>query len=168
MDHNDGVEARTSKEEIRITKMMDLQEVFPQLFRISLHGQISHVEIPIRTIDDQMTNSQISLSIQAIETDLEMDLLTIKLETGETMAIFPVLHRLKGKTSHKVFHIVNQEVICPKSLLSADMTVDLRPKTLVSRPTKKSFRKTIIRHHLMRFASPQPTIPLTNYQIFAR
>ena len=53
----------------------------------------------------------------------------------------------------------------PNNSLSADLTIDLR---LVLRPINKSFRRTIIRHHLMWFASPQPMIPLTNYRIFAR
>ena len=100
-----------------------------------------------------------------MEPDIEKDLSTIRMETGETMEDFLVLHRLKGETSHKTIHAANQEDISLTALLSADLTFDLR---LVSRPMNKSFRKTIIRHHLMWFASPQRMVPLTNYRIFAR
>ena len=100
-----------------------------------------------------------------IEIDLEMDLLTNRMETSETMETFLVPHRLKEETSHKKTPIANQEVINPTTLRSADLTID---QPLALRPMNKIFRRTIIRHHLMWFVSPQPMIPLTNYRIFAR
>ena len=83
----------------------------------------------------------------------------------ETMEDFLVLHQLKGETSHEIFHTANQEVINPTTVLSAGLTIDPR---LVSRLTSKRSRKTIIRLHLMLFASPQPTKPLTIYQTSVR
>ena len=99
------------------------------------------------------------------EIDLGMVLSTIRMGTGETMEVFLVLRRFKREISRIITHTANQEVISPSTLLSADLTKDLR---LVSRPTNKNFRKTITREHLMWFVSPQPTILLTKYQMFAR
>ena len=53
----------------------------------------------------------------------------------------------------------------PNNSVPADLTIDLR---LVLRPTNKHFRRTLTRQHLMWFVSPQPTILLMKYQIFAR
>ena len=61
-----------------------------------------------------------------METDLEMDFSTTRMGTGEAMAIFLVLYRLKGETSHKIAHIANQEDINMTILLSAELTIDLR------------------------------------------
>ena len=85
--------------------------------------------------------------------------------TGETIGTPLVVQRLKGETSNKKIYIANQEVINLNILPSADLTIDPR---LVLHLTNKSFHKTILRPHLMWFASPQPMIPLMNYQIFAR
>ena len=111
-----------------------------------------------------MINAQISNAIKMTEIDLGMVLSTTRKGTGETMEIFLVLHRLKGKIIRRIFQAANREVISPTTLLSADLTIDLR---LVLRPTNKNFRKTITRQHLMWFVSPQPTILLMKYQIFA-
>ena len=156
MDWSNGLEAKTSKEEIRITKMMDLQEIFLHLIETSLQGPTRHMKTITRTKEDHMINAQISHSIDMIEIDLEMVLLTTRMGTGETMEIFLVLHRLKEETSHKITPLANQEVINLTTLRSADLTIGRR---LVLRPMNKHFRKTIIRHHLMWFASPQPMIP---------
>ena len=78
---------------------------------------------------------------------------------------FLVLRRLKEETSHKTNAIANQELTNLITLRSADLTIEQR---LVLLPTNKNFRKTITRQHLMWFVSPQPTILLTKYQIFAR
>ena len=99
-----------------------------------------------------------------METDPELDLSTIRIETGETTGTLLVLHRPKVETSHKIIPTVNQEVINLSSLPSADLTTDLR---LVLHPTNKSSHEAIIRHHLMWLASPQLTILIMNYQIFA-
>ena len=108
-----------------------------------------------------MINEQISHSIEAIEIIVETDLPTIRMGTGETMEDFLVLHRLKGKTFHKIVHTASQEVINLTILPSEDLTVDLR---LALRLTNKNFDKTITRRLLMWCASPQPLIPLTIYQ----
>ena len=165
MAQSNGIESKISKEEIRITINMDLQESFPHLTRISLQGPTSHMRSITRRTQDLMINAQISHSIGTMEIDLEMDFSTTRMGTGDTMEIFLVVHRLKEETSHKIIPIGNQEVISLTTVLSADLTIDLR---LVLHPMNRSFRKTIIGHHLMCFASPQRTIPLTNCRIFVR
>ena len=97
-----------------------------------------------------------------METDFELDLSTTRMGTGKTMEIFPVLHRLNRETSHKIFLIANQEDISLTTLLSSDLTIDIR---LFLRPIYKIFPKTIIRHLVIWFVSPQPTIPFTNRRI---
>ena len=124
--------------------------------RISLQYPTLHIGKTIRMIEDHMTNAQISHSIEAMETVPEMNLSTIRMETGGTVETFLVLHLPKGETSHKITPIANPEVINPTTLRSADLTIDLR---LVFRPMDRNFRRTIIRHHLMWFVSPQPMIP---------
>ena len=71
--------------------------------RNSLQDPTSHIGTTIRSLEDLMTNAKISRSIEAMETDLEKNLSTIRMETGATMEIFLFLHRLKGETSHKRF-----------------------------------------------------------------
>ena len=165
MDRNNGPQVRISKEETTTIITTGSGEMPPIIIRISLQDQTSHMRTITRTTEDQITNAQISHSKDITEIDTERDLSTTRRETGETMVIFLVLHPLKGETSHKTIPLANQEVISLTTLLSADLTIDLRR---VLRPTKKSYRKTIIKHHLMWFASPQPMIPLTNCRIFAR
>ena len=125
--------------------------------------QILHIGTTIRMMEDHYTNAQISHSIEAMETNLEMNLSTI--ETGGTRETFLVPHRPQGETSHKIIPIGNQEVINPITLRSAGMTIDLR---LALRPMNKTFRKTIIRLDVMWSSSPQLTKPLTNYQTSVR
>ena len=72
-----------------------------------------------------MINVQISHSIDLMEVDLEMDLSTIRMETGETMEGFLGLHRLKGEIFHKIIHTASQEVINLTVLPSAGLTIDL-------------------------------------------
>ena len=103
-----------------------------------------------------MINAQISHLIEAMETDLEMNLSAIRKGTGGTMEIFLVLHQIQEETFHKTIPIANQEMINLTTLRSADLTIDLRQAL---RPMNRSFRRTIIRHHLMWFVSPQPMIP---------
>ena len=159
MDQNNGLEARTFKEEIRTILTLVVEEIPPTLIRISLRDPTSHMGIIVQAMEAHMTNAPISRSIEAMATDLEMDLLTIRLEIGEIMGIFLVLHRLKGETSHRIIHIANQEVISPATLFSADLTIDRR---LVLHPMNKNSRKIITRPPLMWFASPQLMILLTN------
>ena len=143
---------------------MDVREIPPLFIRVSLEGQTSHMGTIIRTMEDHLINAQISNLTETVEIDPELDLSTIRKGTGETVAIFPVLHQIKGETSHKMNYIANQEVINLTIPVSADLRVDIR---LVLHQANKSFQK-IIRHHLMWFTSPQPTIRIINYQIFAR
>ena len=72
--------------------MMDLQENFLHLIEISRQGPASYMKTITRTIEDHMTNAQISHSIESMQTDLEMNLSTIRMETGGTMGTFLVLH----------------------------------------------------------------------------
>ena len=125
MDQNNGLQAKISKEETRTTRTMDLGEIPPLPNRVSLQGQTLHMGTTVRTTEDHMTNAQISQSIETMEIDLKMDLSTTRMGTGETMEIFPVLHRLKRETSHKKIPIANKEVIIQTTLLSADLTIDL-------------------------------------------
>ena len=163
MDRNNGLEAKISREETRSKIMIDLGEIPPSLIRVSLQGQILPMRTTVQTTEDHMINAHISNSIEMTEIDLGMELSTTRMGTGET--IFLVLHRLKGETIRRIVQTANQEMIGPATLLSADLTIDLR---LVLRPTNKNFRKTITRQHLMWFVSPQPTILLMKSQIFAR
>ena len=93
-----------------------------------------------------MINAQISHSIEVMETDLGTKLLSIAVESGETMEDFLVPHRLKLETSLKIIHIANQEVVNPTILPSADLTFNpIRALHL----TNKSSLKTKLRAHLM-------------------
>ena len=64
MDQSTGLEANVSKEEIRITIMMDLEELFPHLIKTSLQDTTSHMTTIIRKTEDHMINAQISHSIE--------------------------------------------------------------------------------------------------------
>ena len=142
MDQNNGLEAKISKGETRTLLTIALGEVPLMPTRISLRDPTLHIGTTIRIMEDHMTKAQISHSIEAMETDLEMNLSTIRMETGETMELFLVLRRLKEETSHKITPIAHQEVINLTTLRSADLTIDLQ---LVLRPMNKSVRKTITR-----------------------
>ena len=72
-----------------------------------------------------MTNAQISHSIEVTETDLEMNLSAIRMETGGTMETFLVLYRLKEKTPLKITPIANQNVINLTTPHSTDLTIYL-------------------------------------------
>ena len=156
MDQNNGQEAMTSKEETRTLPWIDLGEVPLMPTRVSLQDTTLHIGTTIRMIEDHMTNAQISHSIEAMETDPEMNLSTTRMGTGEQMETFLVHHRLKEETSHKMTPIASQEVINLTILHSIDLTIDLR---LVLHPMNKNFCRTIIIHNFMWFASPRPMIP---------
>ena len=128
MDQSNGLEAKISKEEIRITIMMDLEEIFPHLIKISLQDPHSHMKTIVGTTEDHMINAQIGHSIEITEIDLEMDLSTTRMGTDGTMEKSLVLHRLREETSHKITLIANQEVINLTTLRSAELP-DYRPKT---------------------------------------
>ena len=165
MDQIDELGAKTSKEEIRTTLRMDLREIAPELIRSPLPDQTSIMRTTIRIMEDQTINARISHSLEAMGSDLRMNFSLIRMETGETVENFPVLHRLKEEISQKINPTANQQVINLTILLSAVMTINIR---LVLHSTSKRFYKTITRRHLMCFALSQPTIPLMNYQTFAR
>ena len=144
--------------------MTELQEIFLHLFEIFHQGLASHMKIITRTTEDRLNNAQFNHLIDIMEIYLEIDLLTSRVGTGETIETFFLPHRLKEDTSHKITPIANQEMINLTTLRSADLTIDQR---LALRPMNKNFRRAKVRHHLIRFVSPQPMIPLTNYRIFA-
>ena len=96
MDQNKVSEAKTYRKEIRTILMMDLQEISLQLIRVFLPDQTSHMGTTIRVMENLKINAQISHSIEATEIDIEKIISTIRMEAGETMEDFCVLHRLKG------------------------------------------------------------------------
>ena len=146
MDQNNGLEARKTKEEPVTTLTQGSGENPPLLIRVSLPDQTSYMGRTIRTMEDHTINAQINHSIETMEFDLEMYLSTIRMELGETMEGFLVLHRLQGETSHKIIHTANQEVINLTFLPSADLTTELR---VVLPLTNKRSHRAIIRLHLM-------------------
>ena len=83
MDQNNGLQFKTCKEETRPTLTIDLQEISPRLIRISLQGQTAHMGTTVQITGDHMINAQINHSIEVMEIDPEMDLLTIKMGTGK-------------------------------------------------------------------------------------
>ena len=155
MDRNNGLEVRISNGEITIIITTDL-EVPPITIRISLQDQTPHMGITAQTMEDQLINAKINHSIETMEIDPEMDPSTIRMETGGPTETFLAPHQTQEETSHKIIPTANQEVINLTTLRSADLTIKLR---LASCPMNKNFRRTIIRHHLMWFAAPQPMIP---------
>ena len=141
MDQNKGLEAKISKGETRILLTRDLGEHLLLPTGISLQDQTLQMGITIRIMrimEDRMINAKISHITETMEIDLETDLSTTRMGTGETMQIFLALHRFKGETTRRIIRTANQEVISPTTLLSEDLTIDLR---LVLRPTNKNFRK---------------------------
>ena len=150
MDQNTELEAKISEEETKTTKTMDLGGIPPIPTGIALQGQFYHIETTVQATEDHMINAQINHSLEKMEINLEMNLSTIRTEAGETMEDFLLLHRLKGETSHNTLHTANQEVSSLTTLLSPDLTIDLR---LVSRTMNKSFRKKKFRRHFVWFVS---------------
>ena len=156
MDQNNGLEAKISKEETRTLPTIDLGGVPLMPNRLFFQDPTLHIGKTIRMMESHMTNVQLSRSIAAMETDLELNLSTIRMETGGTMETFLVLYRRQGETSHRIIPITKLEVINLTTLRSTDLTIDLR---LALRPMNRNFRRAIIRYHLMWFVSPQPMIP---------
>ena len=165
VDKNSGREARISKEETRTTLTMDLQEIPPQLIKVSCPDKTLHTKTTSRIMEHHTAKARINHSVKTMEIGLEMDISTIRMETGETWELSLVLHRLKGKNFHKIIYTANQEAINLTILLSADLTTDLR---LVSCLTSKHLHKRVSRRHPTWFASPQLTMPFLNYETFAR
>ena len=126
MDQNNGPEAKISQEEIRITLMMDLQDFFLHPIEISFPGPSSYMKTIIRTTEYHMIDGQTSHSIEIMEIDVELNLSTSRMGTGETIEIFLILYRLKEDTSQKIILIAHQEVINLTTLRSADQTIDLQ------------------------------------------
>ena len=146
MDQNNGLEAKISKGETRTLPMIDPGEVPLIASKTSLQDQTLHMGITIRITEDRMINAKISHLTETMEIDLETDLPTTRLGTGESLENFLVLRRLKEEISHKITSIANYELTNLTTLLSAYLTIDQR---LVSLLMNKNFRQTIIRHHLM-------------------
>ena len=156
MDQNNGLEAKISKKETRTLSMIDSREVPLIDSNISLQDPTLHIRTTVRLIDDHLINAQINHLMEMMETDPDMNLSTTKMGTGDTMEIFLVLHQIQEEISHKIIPIANQEMINLTTLLSAGLTIDLQQTLL---PMNRIFRRTIIRHHLMWFVSPQPMMP---------
>ena len=156
MDQNNGLEAKISKEETRTLPMINSGEVPLIASKNSLQDPTLHIGTAVRMIEDHLINAQISHLIKTMETDPDMNLSTIRMGTGGTMGAFLVLHQIQEETSHKTIPIAHQEMNDFTTLRSADLTVDLRQAL---RPMNRSFRRTIIRHHLLWFVSPQPMVP---------
>ena len=97
MDQNNGLEAKISKGETRILLATDLGEHLLLPTRIYLQDQTLHMGITIRLMEDRMINAKISHSTETMETDLETDLSTTRMGTGEIMEIFLVLRRLRRR-----------------------------------------------------------------------
>ena len=157
IDQNNGLEARISREENRTILSVGLAEIPPLFIKVFLQDQISHMGITIRTMEDHMINAQINHPRETIEMDLGMEFSTFRMETGEILETFLVIHQLKRETFHRIVQTASQEVISLKILLSADLTINLR---LVLHPKNKNFNKTIFRRLLTRLAQPQLTIQL--------
>ena len=156
MDQNNGLEAKISKEETRTLTMIDSGEVPLIAIKISLQEPTLHIGTTVRMIDDHLINAQVSHLIETMETDPDTNLSTTRMGTGEKMEIFLALHQIQEDTSHKTIPIAHQEMNNLTTLRSAGLTIDLQ-QTL--HPMNRNFRRTIIRHHLMWFASPQPMMP---------
>ena len=156
MDQNNGLEAKISKEETRTLSMIDSREIPLIATKISLQDPTLHRGTTVRMIDDHFFNAPISHSIETMETDPDLKLSTTRMGTGGTMETFLVLHQIQEETSHKTIPIAHQEMKNLTTLRSAGLTIDLQ-QTL--HPRNRNFRRTIIRHHLMWFVSPQPMIP---------
>ena len=156
MDQNNGLEAKIFKDETRTLAMIDSGEVRLIATKISLQDPALHIETTVRTIDDHLINVQISHLIETMETDPDMNLSTTRMGTGETMGTFLVLHQIQEETSHKIIPIVHQEMNNLTTLRSAGLTIDLQQ---TFHPMNRKFRRTIVRLHLMWFASPQPMMP---------
>ena len=156
MDQNNGLEVKISKEETRTLPMIDSGEVPLIATKISRQDTTLHIGSTVRTIDNHLINVQISHLIETMETDPDMNLPTIRMGTGGRMETFLVLHQIQEETSHKTIPIAHQEINNLTILRSADLIIDLQ-QTL--HPMNRNFRRTIIRHHLMWFVSPQPMIP---------
>ena len=153
MDNNNGLKAKISKEETRTLPMTDSGKVPLIATKISLPDPTLHIGTTVRMIDDHMTNARISHLLETMETDPDMNFSTTRMGTGGTMEIFLVPHQTQEDTSQKTIPIAHQEMNNLTTLRSADMTIDLQ-QTL--HPMNRNFRRTIIRHHLMWFVSPQP------------
>ena len=136
--------------------MIDSGEVPLIATKIFLQDPTLHIGTTVRMIEDHSINAQIIHLIETMETDPDMNLSTTRMGTGGTMRNFLVLHRIQEETSHRTIPIAHQEMNNLTTLRSADLTIDLQ-QTL--HPMNRNFRRTIIRHHLKWFVSPQPMIP---------
>ena len=156
MDQNNGLEAKISKEETRTLPMIDSGEVLLIATKIFLQDPTLHMGTTVRMRDDHLINAQASLLIETMETDPEMNLSTTRMGTGGTMETFFLLHQIQEETSHKTIPIAHQEMNNLTTLRSAGLTIALQQTLHLM---NRNFRRTIIRHHLMWFVSPQPMIP---------
>ena len=155
MDQNNGLEAKTFKEKTRTLPMIDSGEVPLMATKISLQDPTLQIGTTVLTIEDHFTNAQINHLIEMMETGPYTNLSTTRMGTGELMEIFLALHQIQEETFRKTT-IANREIINLTTPRSVDLITDLRQ---ILRPMNRNFRRTIIRHHLMWFVSPQPMMP---------
>ena len=57
MAQSNGLEAKISTEETRITIMTELHEIFPHLIKFSLQGRTSHIRTIVLITEDHMINA---------------------------------------------------------------------------------------------------------------
>ena len=151
MDQNNGTEAKISKEETRTLITITLGEIPLMRTRISLQDQILHMGTAFQLTEDHMTNAQLSHSVEAMGTDLEINFLTIGMQT------FLVLHRLQGQTSYKQKNSYRQpRSYQPKN--AAFRRSDTRPATGLT-PYEQKFpqSKNPTSYNVVRFTTTDDT-----------
>ena len=90
-----------------------------------------------------------------MEIDLEMDLSTTRMATGETLEIFLVPHRNKGETSHKITPTAYQDKYRPNK--SAFRRSDNQPTTSFT-PFEQKMNNNQTSSNVVRFTTTDDTI----------
>ena len=112
-----------------------------------------------------MINPQINHSIETMEIDLKMDIQITRMQTGETLEIFLVLHRLKGEISQNYSY---RQPGSDQPNNSAFGRSDNRSTTGFKSYEQRLPQKLITRRHPMWSALLQLTITFLNYQTSVR
>ena len=141
------------------------KRTFSTFFGLSLPDKTQHTGTTIRLMEHHMINAKINHSVATMELGLEIDLLTIRMETGKKLKVFLDLHRLWGEFSQRTINTPNQKMINLTIVPTADLTIHWR---VVSYLTNRKFHKTITKCHTIRSVLIQPTTPILNHQTFAR
>ena len=167
MDQSNGLEAKISKEEIRITIMTDLQKLF-------LHPIEIFFARPNFAYDNNHPNNGTSYDQRPKQSFNRQDgnrsrkgSFNNSIGNWRNNGNFS-----RSPSTQRGDFSQNNSYRQPRTdqnnnsaFRGSDNRTDLQ---LVFHLTNTSSHKAIIRHHLMSFASPPLTIPLMNYQIFAR